>query len=162
MREIKFRAWDKYKSKMHYLTDSKTEIEFDSSVSFIPVMWECVVYDENGKIQEFFGSHERHDYDDYNWNFDETGNVLMQYTGLKDENGKEIYEGDLLADTGSDGNGGEIIYTLREVVFYEGAFQMKELLDKEWGLDYMDDITMLKVIGNIYMNPELLGNNGRD
>jgi uncharacterized phage protein (TIGR01671 family) len=160
MREIKFRAWDKYKSKMHYLTDSKTEIEFDSSVSFIPVMWECVVYDENGKIQEFFGSHERHDYDDYNWNFDETGNILMQYTGLKDKNGKEIYEGDLISD---------------DYIYYYGK-EPNKLLQVQW-IDYGWypftscncgecglglDTKLVEVIGNIYMNPELLGNNGRD
>jgi len=82
--------------------------------------------------------------------------IPMQFTGLKDRNGKEIYEGDLLADTGSDGNGGEIVYTLKEVVFHEGAFQMKELLDKEWGMEYMDDISHLEVIGNIYEHPNLL------
>jgi uncharacterized phage protein (TIGR01671 family) len=157
MREIKFRAWDKYKSKMHYLTDSKTEIEFDSSVSFIPVMWECVVYDENGKIQEFFGSHERHDYDDYNWNFDETGNVLMQYTGLKDINGKEIYEGDILNMTYH----GSVSIVKPEIKGVVG-FERCSFIIEENGLSLGKIGRSLEVIGNIYMNPELLGNNGRD
>lgn len=72
--------------------------------------------------------------------------IIMQYTGLKDKNGKEIYEGDIV-DTE---NG---IY---EVLWYgEGAcFRFHILGSLESPLNY-DDI---KVIGNIYENPELLAN----
>jgi uncharacterized phage protein (TIGR01671 family) len=79
--------------------------------------------------------------------------VLMQYTGLKDENGKEIYEGDIL-------NNGEAYEELWRVVviFRNGAFQLREL---ETGDDRIQcccgqDLSLWKVIGNIHENPELL------
>jgi uncharacterized phage protein (TIGR01671 family) len=76
--------------------------------------------------------------------------VLMQYTGLKDKDGKEIYEGDLMID-GMHKYPHKIIYTL-------GSFVGKEIKGKFHG--YADGIFFdrFKVIGNIYENPELLNN----
>lgn len=81
---------------------------------------------------------------------------LMQYTGLKDKNGKEIYEADVFQVAGNK------IYT---VVFceggvsnhewYGGAFVLK--LNNEIFFPF-DEFAMShgEVIGNIYENPELL------
>lgn len=70
--------------------------------------------------------------------------TLMQYTGLKDKNGKEIYEDDIV--TCYDTAGGEV-YNHR-VDFY--GFR-QEIWSEEF-----DGKTKVLIIGNIYENPELL------
>ena len=69
---------------------------------------------------------------------------IQQYTGLKDKNGKEIYEGDIA-------KGGEVIY---QVGFNLGTFELQK--DKKAvGIGLVDTEESLEVIGNIYENPEL-------
>jgi uncharacterized phage protein (TIGR01671 family) len=119
-REIKFRAWDKYRLKMfedvQYGLDLGIEISFGSLLSMEDI-------------------------------------VLMQYTGLKDKNGKEVYEGDVLSN--SQGKKGIVI-------FEDGCFKL-QLHKSETSSHYVPlNISYLEnkeVIGNIYQNPELLTGN---
>ncbi len=81
--------------------------------------------------------------------------ILMQYTGLRDKNGTEIYEGDILAPMKNDC---EPVYDgVWYVVFQEGAFFGKTPNDEviTW-LPYWLPDSEIEVIGNIYSNPELL------
>lgn len=80
--------------------------------------------------------------------------IIMQYTGLKDKNGKEIYEGDIVDGINIDGQE----HPSGEVVFNAGCFSIKTkhcqhvyepCLYEAWE-------EMLFIIGNIYENPELL------
>jgi uncharacterized phage protein (TIGR01671 family) len=71
--------------------------------------------------------------------------ILMQYTGLKDKNGKEIYEGDIVRDSGN-GDVGEIVW---------GVYEWYCTLD--FGTDLNKALYRhCEVIGNIYENPSLL------
>ena len=98
---------------------------------------------------------------------------LMQYTGLKDKNGKDIYEGDILVveDTYKDrilddGSGPtEPANHLTPVVFQDGSFgvdikERGEDFDKGFwsfiGIQDQIGMALVEVIGNIYENPELV------
>ena len=80
------------------------------------------------------------------WNIDEK--YLMQTTGLKDKNDKEIYEGDIIQneDTGLVGS----------VVYINESFALD--LGKTYGALYFFSLetNMCQVIGNIYDGKELL------
>ena len=88
---------------------------------------------------------------------------IMQCTGLKDKNGKLIYEGDIVNQIYED----ETIYKC-EVVYNNCSFQLKHIEDKNvnyintpmycYAINYLGHYTekRLEVIGNIYENKELL------
>ena len=72
----------------------------------------------------------------------------MQYTGLKDKNDKEIYEGDIVTVDG------EIFY-----VEWRGMGDWFIDPKKDAAFVFTPEIYDVEVIGNIYENPELLSNN---
>ena len=75
------------------------------------------------------------------------GDVLMQNTGVKDKNGKEIYEGDILTYNGVTSNGNKIIrevnYNAENARFQSGMYPLTQ------------SVELSEIIGNIYENPEL-------
>lgn len=71
--------------------------------------------------------------------------TVMQYTGLKDKNGKEIFEGDVVKDLAKD----EIF-----IVNFEQLQAPIFIL----GYNLHSGNNFIEVIGNIYENPELVGN----
>lgn len=75
--------------------------------------------------------------------------ILMQYTGLKDKNGKEIYEGDICKNGDYESDAHAYNYRIEEVVYNE-----KEASFSGW--NFNEDGMTCEVIGNIYENPELL------
>lgn len=85
---------------------------------------------------------------------------LEQYTGLKDANGKEIYEGDIL-DTSSR-IGGKLITDYLKVDWredYAGFFCGETPLYaclSEWDNDIKYPQTFPEIVGNVHENPELL------
>lgn len=77
---------------------------------------------------------------------DATEFELMQYTGLKDKNGKEIYEGDILITKDIEGGKYKTFVTHENGMFLSGEESL------------YDDVFLFEaeVVGNIYENPELL------
>ncbi|AYV93572.1 YopX family protein [Fusobacterium necrophorum] len=130
MREIKFRAWLKEKNKLVY----------PEWIAFFKDFAEF-------KVKEAYG------YTVYRPNYKNID--IMQYTGLKDKNGKEIYEGDIvkvphfLHDERIKING-VVKYVNNRAEF------VIDLEDIEETFYCCNQSERIEVVGNIYENPELL------
>ena len=80
---------------------------------------------------------------------------VMQFTGIKDSSGSEIYEGDI-------NQHGEVVIFCNECNGYQFAlydFPTKEFIfchNCEGNFMFQDGLSDIKIIGNIYENPELL------
>ncbi len=71
--------------------------------------------------------------------------ILMQFTGIYDKNGKEIYENDVVIVTTHGKRIGIVNFSMEEIVCFKV------------GEGYLVKWYDIEVIGNIYENPELLG-----
>lgn len=126
MRETKFRAWAKESKQML----SHDELIFHTfGEGEAPLIYRIL---NDGSLKN----------DRY---------MLMQYTGLKDKNGKEIYEGDIVLWGGDP----------TPVEFHGGGFTLTDYGRGESNIGkrvhtVYANLTKLEVIGNIYENPELI------
>lgn len=124
MREIKFRAWDrKFKKWTSYSID-------DGLLMFYNDHEECWETDQEG---ERF--------------------ILCQYTGLKNFNGKEIYEGDIVRAVGYSDWIGVAKYFDKNPAFVFEAID-KNYRGSRYSMTQFE--RYVKILGNIYENPELL------
>lgn len=132
-RKIKFRAWDEKYKYMNY----KVSVGNDD------------LKDENYTCHTMYVTPDKVDYKcEPHWMGFEVDNgfQLMQFTGLYDKNGKEIYEGDIL--TTSIFGGG--------VVYWDEDCWMLGNPENQKQSDCLSTFPELEVIGNIYEHPHLL------
>ena len=92
--------------------------------------------------------------------------IVMQYTGLHDKNGKEIYEGDMLGYSNQHLDRKSVVeYSDKQGRFIQKMYiKFSSIKKKDWkGYRHnFKDIEKCEVIGNIYEKPELLERkNGR-
>lgn len=80
--------------------------------------------------------------------------TVGQYTGLKDKNGKRIFECDIIKFDIPKGEWGDIAV----IIFESGEFRYKPITNakKAWNCRLCKEEKTLEVIGNIHENPELL------
>jgi uncharacterized phage protein (TIGR01671 family) len=127
-REIKFRFWNKIANR--FQPSSKYAIDGDGKL---------VAYD-----------YEMHEYNEP-VDFSNTIIVAQQYTGLKDKNDKEIYEGDILYRSFDEGHSYKYLVGFNEV---DAAFSLLEK-NEEFSMLYVP-VETFAIIGNIFENTELL------
>lgn len=82
--------------------------------------------------------------------------IVMQYTGLKDKHGRDVYEGDFVKAVLSDRNGELVEEVIEEVHFNQGLlcpFYMRVNFEEDWWKDSLQD--GFEIVGNRWENPEL-------
>lgn len=146
MREFKFRAWDKENNAMLY--DSVGEEPWESDPNYIKVMHNGILFADSPDMGYYGGGE---------WSYKRGTFEIMQYTGLNDKNGTEIYEGDIIDGSWINPMSKEKVMRHYQVTFTKGKYDAELIGHHPYGttmLYFENDKS--EVIGNIYENSELL------
>ncbi len=128
MREIKFRAWNE---------------DYKCMDDFFFVQSDGAIHEPANKT-----------YDTPNTEIEENPNlIIMQYTGLKDKNGVEIYEGDVLSLDVDEKYNTVVCWNSESTSF---SCYLADDKNKNIYCDHFYGGELSEIIGNIYQNPELI------
>lgn len=156
-RQIKFRAWDEKRKRMYFVSDLHIATVMNGGV-WATVNGKDIIEDKDIKLQ-----------------IQPKDIKLMQFTGLTDKNGKEIYEGDIVKNYDEDFCGFGKCESIGSVYFGEGSFCIEPIKIgsvKRTDFEYIYSLDFygyegrefswdkLEIIGNIYENPSLVSFKG--
>lgn len=145
---FKFRAWHKKRKKMYEVLHFHTAT-WDNGGEWVTAKGFNIITQQDIHIQ-----------------IEPKDSFIMQCTGLKDKNGREIYDGDilkfkLLEDFAAFGTNEKYVEIIAPVIYEYGGF----FIEQSENSIFLGQLPMreIEVVGNIYENPELLreGNNAR-
>jgi len=126
MKDVRFRAWIRKENAMYMVK----KLEFDGELS-------KVIVEKGGKMVEYLPREVE----------------LMQYTGIRDNDGTEIYEGDIVKVLGKENQ-------LFGYIWYNGYYFTVNLHNvpgaDNWPIMKEENIKSMDVIGNIYENSTLI------
>ena len=142
MTGLKFRVWDTANKTFHYFT--------------LEELVEAVGSEHPAKVLYRVSDVAQYDRSDAAW---------QRFTGLKDKNGKEIYEGDVVVSHTIEMEEGRKLSELGDPIAWCPR-QKREIVEakgggfypftRQWAIGSGDLIGFTKVIGNIYENPDLV------
>ena len=154
MREIKFRVWDKDCQRMHVCGENTHD---------------NIIFSENGNA--FYYNLQNGEGSSMDGSDDDSTYILMQFTGLKDKSGVEVYEGDIVQCVHWFFDGSEIDeHFVASVGFRDGSFTLENINSRYYSdytgsengkgvcwigyINYCDED--YEVIGNVYQHSHLL------
>ena len=145
-RSIKFRAWMPSQKKMF----SAEEMASDQ-MALLPDGHFANIHGVSTKLSQIYSHDEM---------------LPLQFTGLLDKNGKEIYEGDVVKWSLVKGDIGEVVFDTKVIVEYRkevyetvneiSGWYVREGVRQMFGLAGAVKDNVIEIIGNIYENIDLL------
>ena len=131
---IKYRAWHKELKQMYDVSK-----------------WERRPCDDTGNVMLCLMPWNKFTFDGFLENIPSECVELMQWTGLQDSNGKDIYEGDIVESDCDEGTLFEKVARLSS-----GLYMLECIFSGQQHTDLESCVESIEVAGNIYENPELL------